>query len=154
EAITELPLGSLEIGTAQARVRDVEKDLDELIANIRIHGQLEPIVVARRPSGKYEIITGQRRFLAHKHLGRETIYAAILPDSLDESTAKALSVSENLVRTDLNPKDLIDACTSLYRKYGSVKAVAEELGLPWPKVAACVKYERLRPQLRKLVDAG
>jgi ParB family transcriptional regulator, chromosome partitioning protein len=154
EAIKEVPLGSLEVGPAQARIREVEKDLDELVDNIRVHGQLEPIVVAPRPGGKYEIITGQRRFLAHQRLHRQTIYAAILPDSIDQETAKVLSVSENLVRTNLSAKDLIDACTSLYRKYGSVKAVAEELGLPGAKVAAYVKYDRLHAELRQLVDSG
>jgi ParB family chromosome partitioning protein len=154
EAVVEIPLGDLIVGPAQARIREVEKDLDELIANIRVHGQLEPIVVARRPAGKYEIVTGQRRYLAHQRLGRETILAAILQGPVDDETAKAMSISENLVRTNLSQKDLIDACTALYRKYGSVKAVSEELGLPSSKVAAYVKYERLSPPLRTVVDGG
>jgi ParB family transcriptional regulator, chromosome partitioning protein len=119
-----------------------------------VHGQLEPIVVARRPGGKYEIVTGQRRYLAHQRLGREVILAAILQGVVDDETAKAMSISENLVRTNLSQKDLIDACTALYRKYGSVKAVSEELGLPISKVAAYVKYERLSAPLRTAVDGG
>jgi|SRR5580700_10914525 ParB family chromosome partitioning protein len=154
EAVVEIPLGDLMVGPAQARIREVEKDLDELVANIRVHGQLEPIVVARRPAGKYEIVTGQRRYLAHQRLGRETILAAILEGPVDDETAKAMSISENLVRTNLSQKDLIDACTALYRKYGSVKAVSEELGLPSSKVAAYVKYERLSAPLRTVVDGG
>ncbi|HSR25635.1 MAG TPA: ParB/RepB/Spo0J family partition protein [Candidatus Eisenbacteria bacterium] len=155
EAVTELPLHRLEISKGQARIRDVEKDLDELVENLRTHGQLEPIVVARiRNTDKYEIITGQRRFLAHKRLGWSAILAAILPEAVDHATARALSISENVVRTELNPKDLIDACTAMYKKYGSVRAVAEELGLAPHKVATYVKYERLGPELRGLVDAG
>src|SRR3981081_2970331 len=107
EAITELPLHKLEISKGQARIRDVEKDLDELVDNLRAHGQLEPIVVARLPgTDRYEIITGQRRFLAHKRLGWTTILAAILPESVDQTTARALSISENVVRPELNPKEL------------------------------------------------
>jgi ParB family chromosome partitioning protein len=148
-------LHKLEISKGQARIRDVEKDLDELVDNLRAHGQLEPIVVARLPgTDRYEIITGQRRFLAHKRLGWTTILAAILPESVDQTTARALSISENVVRTELNPKDLIDACTALYRKYGSVRAVSEELGLAVHKVASYVKYERLHPRMRGLVDTG
>jgi ParB family chromosome partitioning protein len=154
EAVVEIPLGDLIVGPGQARIRDVEKDLDELVANISVHGQLEPIVVARRPGGKYEIVTGQRRYLAHKRLGRDTILAGILHGTVDNETAKAMSISENLVRTNLSQKDLIDACTALYRKYGSVRAVSEELGLPSAKVAAYVKYERLCPALRSAVDGG
>src|SRR2546429_4347369 len=155
QAVTELPLHQLRISGSQARVRDVERDLDELVENLRAHGQLEPILVARvARTDQYEIIAGQRRFLAHQRLGWDTILAAILPDTIDEANARAISISENVVRTNLNPRDLIDACTSLYRKYGSVKAAAAELGIPAQKVATYVKYERLRPKLRHLVDSG
>jgi ParB family chromosome partitioning protein len=155
EIVTEIALEQLQVSTAQARVRDVDKDLDELVQNIRTHGQLEAIVVARLPNtDKYEIITGQRRFLAHQRLGRPTILAAILANSVDDATAKALSLSENVVRKDLNRKDVIDACTALYKKYGDAKAVAEELGIAYHRVATNIKYDRLNPELRALVDSG
>jgi len=149
----EIPLSSLVIGKAQVRVRDVGKEIDELAASIAKVGQLEPIVVCpAREKGKFEILTGQRRYLAHKQLKKDKIMACILDREVDETEAKVISVTENLVRRDLNRKDLIDACTALYRKYGSIKDVADETGLPYPKVALYVKYDRLAPQLKKLVD--
>jgi len=151
----EIPLSSLVIGKAQVRVRDVGKDIDELAASIAKVGQLEPIVVCpAREEGKYEILTGQRRFLAHKQLKKEKIMACILNREVDETEAKVISVTENLVRRDLNRKDLIDACTALYRRYGSIKDVADETGLPYHKVAVFVKYDRLAPELKKLVDSS
>ncbi len=127
----------------------------EVSEAIRKVGLLEPIVVApAAKAGKYEIITGQRRFLAHQELKKKTILAAILDKKVDETTAKVLSVTENLVRRDLNNKDLIDACTALFKKYGSVKAVCQETGLPHSKVSAYVKYDRLQPEMKKLVDQG
>ena len=153
EAVLPVPLDQLHVSPNQARIRDVEKDLDELVENIRIHGQLEPIVIAPDADG-YEIILGQRRYLAHQRLGRKTIMAAILTSSVDQVTAKVLSVSENLIRKDLSSKDLIDACTALYRTYGSTKTVAEELGLPYHQVLAYVKFDRLRPELKELVTDG
>jgi ParB family transcriptional regulator, chromosome partitioning protein len=155
DSVIDIPLDRLQVSRMQVRVRDIEKDLDELVDNIRTHGQLEPIVVARVPnSDRYEIITGQRRFLAHQRLGRRTILAGVLRGSVDDATAKALSLSENLIRRDLNPKDLIDACTALYRKYGDAKSVSEELGIPYRRVIANIKYDRLMPALRQLVDSG
>jgi len=140
----EIPLSSLVIGKAQVRVRDVGKDIDELAASIAKVGQLEPIVVCpAREEGKYEILTGQRRFLAHKQLKKEKIMACILDREVDETEAKVISVTENLVRRDLNRKDLIDACTALYRRYGSIKDVVDETGLPYEKVRLFVKYDRL-----------
>jgi ParB family chromosome partitioning protein len=135
--------------------RDVGKEIDELADSIRKVGLLEPIVVCESATpGKYEIITGQRRFLAHKELKATTILAAILDEKLDETAAKVISVTENLIRRDLNSKDLIDACTYLFKKYGSVKAVAEETRLPYGKVSQYVKYDQLAPQLKELVDRG
>jgi ParB family transcriptional regulator, chromosome partitioning protein len=153
--VKQIPLKDLVIGKGQVRLRDVKKDVTELADSIRKIGLLEPIVVCpAEKAGKFEIITGQRRFLAHQELKKETILAAILDEKVDETTAKIISISENLVRRDLNRKDLIDACTALYRKYGSIQAVIDETGLPRSKVAECVKYDRLEPKLKKLVDAG
>jgi ParB family transcriptional regulator, chromosome partitioning protein len=154
--VKEIPIESLVIGKGQVRVRDVGKEIDELAASIAVIGLLEPIVVSpAKEEGKYEILTGQRRFLAHRQLKRDTIMACILDHEVDEIEAKVISVTENLVRRDLNPKDLIDVCTTLYRRYGTAQAVAEETGLDRKKVEHYVKFDRLAPELKKLVkDEG
>jgi ParB family chromosome partitioning protein len=152
--VKEVPMTSLVIGKGQVRVRDVGKEIDELAVSIQKIGLLEPIVVGpAKEKGKFEILTGQRRYLAHKQLKKDKILACILDREVDETEAKVISITENLVRRDLNRKDLIDACTSLYRKYGSVKDVADETGLPYREVALYVKYDRLQPALKKLVDS-
>lgn len=153
--LREIPLTDIEVGKAQVRLRDVGKEIDELADSIRKVGLLEPVVVCQSDKpGCYELITGQRRYLAHQELKKDTILAAILDQRVDETTAKVLSVTENLVRRDLNQRDLIDVCTYLYRKYGTIRDVAEETGLPYPKVSRYVRYDQLIPQLKKLVDAG
>ena len=149
----DIALTDLVIGKGQVRTRDVSKEIDELKDSIAQVGLLEPIVVcAAEEEGKYEIVTGQRRFLAHQLLGELTIRAAILSDHVDEITAKILSVTENLVRQDLHSSDLIDVCTHLYRHYGSIRAVSEDTGLPYEKVRKSVKYDQLIPELKGLVD--
>ncbi len=152
----EIPLEDLVIGASQARSsNDAKKDLDDLKNSIQKKGLLEPILVAPlESSDKYEIILGQRRFLAHHELNEKTIMAGILDERLDEIDAKVLSVTENIVRSDLNRKDLIDVCTHLYKHYASVKAVAKETGLSTTKVGQYVKYDRLIPDLQEAVDTG
>lgn len=153
--IKDVPLEDLEIAKGQVRTRDVGKDIDELAESIRVMGLLEPIVVCPTDKpGKYEILTGQRRFLAHKQLKKKTIKAAILSSRVDEATAKAISLTENLVRRDLENKELIDACVALFKKYGTIKAVSEETGIAYNKVATYVKYDRLIDPLKKMVDTG
>ena len=150
----EIPLTELVIGIGQVRMREVAKDIDELAESIRQVGLLEPIVVCPAEDRKYEIITGQRRFLAHQKLGKETIWAAILDERVDEITAKILSVTENVVRRDLSTHDLIDVCTYLYKQYGTLKAVCTESGLSYNTVSKYVKYDQLVPELKDFVDSG
>lgn len=152
-SVREIPLDQLHISQYQARTRNVEDGLDDLIANIRVHGQFAPIVVvsAEDDGPPYSIIVGQRRFLAHQRLGRSSILAIVRPDSPDQHMANAISVSENLIRKGLTDRDLIDACTALYQRYGSVRDVAQELGLPYQRVRSCIKYERLQPELKEVV---
>ncbi|MFB9246852.1 ParB/RepB/Spo0J family partition protein [Sphaerisporangium melleum] len=152
----KIKLDRLEIGVHQVRRREVEEDITELVDSIRVHGQLEPIIVAPLDGrdGYYEILAGQRRWLAMRRIGAQEITAAIIEEKLDRDVASALSLSENLIRRELSTLDLIDACTSLYHRYGSVKAVAERFGLPYGRVRQYVKFDRLRPLLKELVQDG
>jgi len=86
--VKEIPLNSLEVGKGQLRPREVGKDIDELADSIRKICQFEPIVVyeSSKP-GKYEILIGQRLFLACKEIGEETILAAIIDEPMDDITA-------------------------------------------------------------------
>lgn len=152
--VREVPVDSLVIGEGQVRARRVDADIDELVTSVRVHGLLEPILVCPRGNGSFEVLTGQRRVLAHQRLGREKIMAAIIDEPVDEENAKAISLTENIIRRDLDIKDVIDACTALYRRYGSARAVADETGIPYVQVLKHLKYDRLGPDLKKKVDAG
>ena len=149
----DILLDDLVIGKAQARTQDIAKDIDDLARSIEVHGLLQPIVVCEATqSGKWEILTGQRRFLAHEILGRERITAAILDQRADEGEAKAISITENLIRRKLSGKELTDGILYLYNIYGNVKAVANTAGLPLAEVKNHVRYPRLLPKLKEMVD--
>ncbi len=151
----DLPLDQLTISKGQVRTSGVSEGIDELAKSIAEVGLLHPIVVCpAEKKGKYEILIGQRRFLAHQMLKRKTIPSAIFNKRVDEITAKIYSLTENLLRKQLNAKDMIDACTFLYRKYGNARAVADETGIPYNAVCEYVKYDRLHPSLQKVVDKG
>ena len=151
----EISLDDLTIGKAQVRTQDPGKDIDELATSIEKQGLLQPIVVceAMQP-GKWEILTGQRRFLAHKYLKKDKITAAILNERVEKGEAKAISITENLIRRKLSGKELIDGISYLYKIYGNAKAVSEATGLPYNDVRTYVKYPRLIEPLKKKVDEG
>lgn len=151
----DIPLDDLVIGKGQVRTTGAGKELDDLMKSIEAQGLLQPIVVcAARDEEKWEILTGQRRFLAHKRLGRDTIAAAVLDERVEEGQAKAISITENLIRRKLTTKELKDGILYLYNLYGSIQDVVETTGLPRGKIQDCVKYPRLLPDLKKLVDDG
>jgi ParB family transcriptional regulator, chromosome partitioning protein len=152
----EIPIKDIIIGKIQTRTRDVGKNIDDLAASIKKIGLLQPIAVAPVPNqdNKYEIILGQRRYLACKKLQKEMIPCTIFDENIDPIEAKVISFSENILREGLHNLDIIDICTSLYKKYDSIPAVASETGIPQDLVSRYVKYDQLNPKLKKKVDSG
>lgn len=151
----DIPLDELVIGMGQVRTQSPGKGIDDLVRSIEAQGLLQPIVVCpARDEGKWEILVGQRRFLAHRLLKRESIAAAVLDERVSNGEAKAISITENLIRRQLSGSELKDGILYLYNLYGSLKDVVEATGLPYSKVRDNVKYPRLIPELKTLVDDG
>lgn len=151
----DIPLDDLVIGKGQVRLQDPGKEIEDLARSIEAQGLLQPIVVCvAREESKWEILTGQRRFLAHKVLKKDSISAAVLDARVDEAQAKAISITENLIRRQLSGKELKDGILYLYNLYGSVQDVVVATGLPRTKVQDYVKFPRLLPELKKMVDEG
>ena len=149
----EIPLDDLTIGMLQARVQDIGKGIEDLAESIKVQGLLQPIVVCpAREAGRWEILTGQRRFLAHKKLKRASITAAVLDERVEQREAKAISITENLIRRKLSGRELKDGILYLYNVYGSIKDVVETTGLPYTAVRDYVKYPRLLPELKAMVN--
>jgi len=150
--VAEISLDLIDIGTAQVRT-ELSSGIDDLAQSIAKQGLIQPIYVVKKPNGRYEILAGQRRFLAHQKLKYPTIRAIVTEaGKLDDETKVAISLTENLVRRDNSQKELIDACTKLFKKYTSIKLVAEETGLSAAIVSQYVKYDQLIPQLKKKVE--
>lgn len=153
-----IPITDIEIGTEQTRHSHVEERIDELAGSIMKLGLLNPITVFEK-DGKFILITGQRRFLAFNLLNEQEpgkwnmIPARILPAPPDEAKAKAMSLSENVMREDLSRADTRDSILRLYTIAGTFKAVSETLGIPVRIVKEYVKYEGLTPELKQMVDA-
>jgi ParB family chromosome partitioning protein len=154
-----IALDDLDIGQAQARVSDTGGGVEELAESIMVMGLLEPIVVAPSDvAGRFEILTGQRRFLAHQLLREQgrlnppQIVCAVLSERVSEPEAKAISLTENLMRRPLTLRDTIQACLYLYRLYDSIKEVSAQTGISQATLREYIKYPRLIPELRELVD--
>jgi ParB family chromosome partitioning protein len=89
--------------------------LDELADSLRAYGLLQPVVV-RRVEGGHELIAGHRRVAAARQLGWAEI-AAVVRDETDNQ-AYLLTLTENLQREDLSPKEEAEALEVLVRERG------------------------------------
>ena len=95
--------------------RQKVEGLDELGASLREYGLLQPVVV-RRVNGAYELIAGHRRLAAAKQLGWGQIAAVVRNEGDDQ--AYLLTLTENLQREDLSPKEEAAALEVLVRERG------------------------------------
>lgn len=99
EDVVQVNLSELRSNPYQPRkVFDPER-LDELTSSIKEYGVIEPIIVKKSIKG-YEIVAGERRSLAAKKAGLETI-PAVIRDFSDEEMM-SIALLENIQREDLN----------------------------------------------------
>ena len=112
----ELPLHQLYVSPTNVRAHGADQDLDGLVANIRAHGLINPLVVRRFGEDRYEVVAGQRRLLALRRLAEEqkdqppTARCQIV--DVDAAGATAVSLSENVERLLM---DAFDQCRAFRR---------------------------------------
>ena len=123
-------------------------DIKSMANSIRLQGLHSPVLVNRKTM---EVIAGQCRFLACVKLELDEISAFVYED-LTQNQIMEISTVENLIRTEPSTKDKIDACTEMYKRYGSYAAVSEAVGISATMVSKYVKYDALPPRLKDLVD--
>jgi ParB family chromosome partitioning protein len=151
----EVPLDQIDIGPAQARSRKVEENTDELAQSINALGLINPITVYKRADGRFELITGQRRLIAVEKLNWPTISAKVLHYVPSEVEAKALSLTENIMRVTLTMGDIKDSIVMLYHRCAaSGQTISKTLGLPYSIVLDTLKYEALPEEMKLMVDQG
>ena len=111
ETFLELNVDDIMNNPMQPRIHIAQEELKELARSIKLHGLIQPISVIRVGESKYVLKAGQRRWLAHKELGLETIKAivqdeTILPEKENERALFEIAVMENTQRDNLNPLEL------------------------------------------------
>ncbi len=103
--------------------------MEQLAESIRMYGVLHPIIV-REKDGKYELVSGERRWRAAKMAGLQWI-PAIVKD-LSDSEVLMIALVENIQREDLNPVE----------KALAIKRLKEDLGLTDNDIAKVVGKDR------------
>lgn len=93
-------LESIEVNPYQPRTQFNEEELQELARSIKTYGLIQPVTVRPVENGKYQLISGERRFRAAKLAGLTEIPAFVR--TVDDVQSVQMALVENIQRSDLN----------------------------------------------------
>ena len=110
DAVNEVNIDQIEVNPFQPRKTFDELALQELASSIRTLGIIQPITLRKLESGKYQLISGERRFRASQIAGLDSIPAYIR--TADDQAMLELALVENIQREDL---DAIEIAISYHR---------------------------------------
>ena len=102
-ALNKLSISDLSRNPYQPRQNFSEAKLEELANSIKKNGIIQPIAVRPKKSGngKFEIVAGERRWLAAQRAGLHEIPVTVL--DLSDVESLEVAIVENIQRDDLNP---------------------------------------------------
>jgi ParB family chromosome partitioning protein len=154
----EVPLDDIEISPFNVRKDVSEEGVAELADSIAQIGLQQPVVVYRA-GGRYQLLIGQRRFLAFKRLRSLKLLPdpripALIVDVKDETDATIKSFSENVHRLDLEYREKMDVAATLLAELGSPKKVAQAVGVREQTVRNWLGYRAVPDDLKQMVDEG
>lgn len=137
----------------QTRTHFDTTKLAELAQSIQANGVVQPIVVRGIGQGRYQLITGERRWLASFE-AKKTHIPAIVRQVSDEQ-AMEMTIVENLQRADLNPIEQARAYQRLSQEFKMTQEqMAVRTGLPRTTVANFLRILRLPEPVQQKVESG
>ena len=149
----EIPLDQIDRNPFQTRSHLNEELLGELAASITANGVVQPVLVRPLANGRFQLIAGERRWMASQRAGKATI-PAILRQVSDEQ-AMEITIVENLQRTDLNPMEQARAFDRLSREFHMTQEqMAQRTGKDRATVANFLRMLRLPASVQARVESG
>ena len=137
--ILRIPVDMIEPNPFQPRMSFDQETLEELAESIRTLGLIQPITVRRKNDGRYQIISGERRFRACQMVGMDMIPAYIR--DTDDQGMLEMAIVENIQRENLDP---IEVAMSYQRLIEECSLTQEQMAVRVGKKRASVtNYLRL-----------
>lgn len=151
--LRNLPVEFLQRGKYQPR-RDLDADaLQELANSIAQQGVVQPIVVRKVATDKYEIIAGERRWRASQQAGLESVPSIIR--TITDEAAIAMALIENIQREDLNSIEESRALIRLQDEFKlTQQQVADAVGKSRSAVTNLMRLASLEEAVQKQLELG
>ncbi len=152
DAVLELEISRIRVNPYQPRKSFDEAQLADLIASIKEHGVIQPIIVRQSLNG-YEIVAGERRWRASKALELTTI-PAIVRKFTDQQVME-IALIENLQREELNPIEIANAYNKIMTSFDlTQEELAKRIGVSRPNVANHLRLLKLPVSVTESVASG
>ncbi len=149
----EIAVDRIERNPYQTRAHFDAKLLEELTESIRAIGVIQPVLVRALEGGRYQLVAGERRWIASQRAGRATIPAVVA--ALSDTQAMEATIVENLQRADLNPMEQARAFDRLGREFHlTQEQMAVRTGKDRATISNFLRLLRLPPDLQGAVEIG
>jgi len=152
DSVREIPVELIDRNPYQTRTHFDEIALNELADSIKASGVVQPITV-RKHAERFQLITGERRWLASQRAGKVTVPAIVRQVSNEQ--AMEITIIENLQREDLNAVEQAHAYERLSREFGlTQEQMAQRTGKDRSSVANFLRLLKLPAEILKLVESN
>lgn len=153
DGLRMLPLDLLQRGAYQPR-RDMHTEsLNELAESIRAQGVVQPIVVRPIDAERFEIVAGERRWHAAQLAGLDEIPALVR--DIDDASAAAIALIENIQRENLNPIEVARGLNRLKEEHELThQALADAIGRSRTAVTNLLRLLDLEDAVKQLLIDG
>lgn len=151
--LRELPVEQLQRGQYQPRLNMDKEALEELAESIRTQGIVQPLLARQLAAGQYEIIAGERRWRGAQLAGLTTV--PVVVREIDDQTAMAVALIENIQRQDLNAIEEAQGFQRLLEEFGLThEEVASSVGRSRSAVTNSLRLLSLEKRVREMVVDG
>ena len=151
--INKLPISDLTRNKFQPRKNFNKESLDELTNSIKERGIIQPIIVRKSKENrtKYEIIAGERRWLAAQNAGLHEV--PIVITDVDDLKSLEFAIVENVQRNDLNVIEEAEGYKRLINEFSyDQENVAKFIGKSRSHVANCLRLLVLPKEVLELIE--
>ena len=148
----QIAVESIERNPYQPRLEFNTEALNELQESIAQHGVLQPLLVRALPSG-YQLIAGERRLIASKKAGLQTVPCRIV--EIEERAVCEVAIVENLQRVDLNELEKAKCFQDYLDKFGgTIEELARKIGKDRSTVSNALRLLELPEFVKQAVGTG
>jgi ParB family chromosome partitioning protein len=152
--VFKIPIEKITPNPHQPRSNSTSENLVELADSIQKYGIIQPLIVTHKPgTDQYTLIAGERRLLAAKQAGLDSV-PALLRETNDQERLE-LALIENIQREDLTPLETAEAYRQLVEDFGlSHSQVAERVSKNRVTVTNTLRLLKLPPITQQALIKG